>query len=56
MGNKRNRRSERLETHSPEREKSNTQVETPNTGIETWTNFNTVVQESLSEITQGSVD
>ena len=34
---------------SPEREKSNSQFETPNTDNETLTNFNTVVQESLCE-------
>ena len=51
MGNKRNRRSRRLETPSPERETSNTRVETPTTGNETLTNFNTVVQESLGKNT-----
>ena len=49
MGNKRNRRSRRLETPSPEKETSNTQVETPNTGNKTLTNVNTVVQERLGE-------
>ena len=34
---------------SPEREISNSQVETPNTDNDTWTNFNTVVQERLCE-------
>ena len=48
MGNK-NRRSRRLKTPPPEKEISNTQVETPNTGNETLTNFNTVVQASLGE-------
>ena len=43
MGNKRNRRSRRLETPSPERERERTQVETPITGNESLTNFNTVV-------------
>ena len=47
MGNRRNRRSRRLETISPER--STTQVETPNTGNITLTNPDTVVQESLGE-------
>ena len=37
MGNKRNRRSKRLDTPSPEREEERTQVETPNTGIVTLT-------------------
>ena len=48
MENKRNRRSRRLETPSPEREVERTQVETPNTGKEILTNFNTV-QGSLGE-------
>ena len=49
MGKKRNRRSRRLETPSPQREIGNTQVESPHTGNETLTNFNTVVQDSLGE-------
>ena len=49
MGNKRNRRSRRLETPSPEREVEVTQVETPITGNETLTNSNTVVQRKLGE-------
>ena len=49
MGNRRNRQSRKLETPSPDREVEVTQVETPNTGNETLTNFNTVVQESLCE-------
>ena len=49
MGNKRNRRPRRLETPSPERETSNTQIETPNAVNETLTNFNTVVQGNLGE-------
>ena len=53
MGNRRNRRSRRLETPSPDRDVERTQVETPNTGNETLTNFNTVVQESLGENTSG---
>ena len=44
MGNKRNRRSRRLESPSPEREIERTQVETSITGNDTLTNFNTVVQ------------
>ena len=49
MGNRRNRRSRRLETPSPERSVERTQVETPNTGNITLTNHNTVVQENLGE-------
>ena len=49
MGSKRNRRSRRPKTPSPEREIGKTQVESPNTGNETLTNFNTVVQDSLGE-------
>ena len=49
MGNKRNRRSRRLETPSPERETSNTQAETSYSGNETLTNNNAVVQENLGE-------
>ena len=54
MGNKRNGRSRRLETPSPEREISNTQIETPNTVNETLTNFNTVVQGNLGENNPGN--
>ena len=53
MGNRRNRRSRRLETPSPDSEVERTQVETPNRGNETLTNFNTAVQKSLIENTQG---
>ena len=49
MGNKRNRRSRRLETPSPERSVERTQVETPYTGNITLTNPDTVVQENLGE-------
>ena len=49
MWNKRNRRSRRLETPSPERKLERTQVETSNTGSEILTNLNTVVQENVSE-------
>ena len=49
MGNKRNRRSRRLETPSPEREVNNTQLETPNTGNETLTNLNENVQGNLGD-------
>ena len=53
MGHRRNRRSRRLETPSPDREVERTQVETPITGNETLTKFNTVVQESLGESNSG---
>ena len=49
MGNRRNRRSRRLETPSPEREVELTQVGTPITGNETLTNVNTVIQGDLGE-------
>ena len=48
MGNKRNRRSGRLETPSPERELERMQVETSLSGDVALTNFNTVVQENSS--------
>ena len=47
MGNRRNRRSRRLETLSQERETS--EVETPSQGNETLTNVNLQSQESLGE-------
>ena len=46
MGNRRNRRSRRLETPSSDREVEVPQVGTPITCIETLTNINTVVQKS----------
>ena len=49
MGNKGNRRSRRHETPSPERELSETQLETPMQGNETLTNVSTVIQEPLGE-------
>ena len=49
MGNRRNRRSRRLETPSPERSRERAQAETPNTGNITLTNNNVVVQENLGE-------
>ena len=49
MGNKRNRRSKRLITPSPDRESNETQVETPNPGNVTLTNSNVNVQEGLGE-------
>ena len=47
MGNKRSRRSRRLATPSPERETSETIVDSPGTGNITLTNSNLNVQESL---------
>ena len=47
MGNKRSRRSRRLATPSPERETSETRVDSPGTGNITLTNSNLNVQESL---------
>ena len=49
MGNRRNRRSRRLETPSPDREVEVTQVGTPITCNEFLTNVNTVVQGGLGE-------
>ena len=49
MGNRRNRRSRRLESPSPERETSEVRIETPSQGIETLTNVNLQSQESLGE-------
>ena len=49
MGNKRNRRSRRLETPSPEREIERTQAETPISGNVTLTNNDTVIQSNLGE-------
>ena len=49
MGNRKNRRSRRLETPSPDREIEVTQVEAPNTGNATLTNLNNEVQENLGE-------
>ena len=48
MGNKRNRRSRRHETPSPDRELSEAQVETPKQGSEILT-VSTVFQEPLGE-------
>ena len=47
MGNRRNRRSRRLETPSPDSETSEIRVETPSQGNETLTNVNLQSQESL---------
>ena len=49
MGNKRSRRSRRLATPSPEREVSETRVDSSETGNITLTNSNLTVQENLSE-------
>ena len=49
MGNKRNRRSRRHETPSPDRELSEAQVETPMQGNETLNNVSIVIQEPLGE-------
>ena len=48
MGNRRNRRSGSLETPSPERETSDTQIETFNSNA-TLTNSNVIVQEVLRD-------
>ena len=55
MGNKRNRRSRRLKTPSPEREVNNTQLETPKTGNETLTNSNVNVQGDLGNISENQL-
>ena len=47
MGNKRSRRSRRLETPSPEREENRTKVDSPETGNITLTNSNLNVDENL---------
>ena len=49
MGNRRNRRSRRLEIPSQERETSEIRVESPSQGNETLTNVNSQTQESLGE-------
>ena len=49
MGNKRNRRSKRLETLSLEREVETTQVESPNTGYITLTNVASGSQGNICE-------
>ena len=49
IGYRRNRRSRRLETPSPERETSEVRIETPSQGNETLTNGNLQSQESLGE-------
>ena len=49
MGNKRNRRSRRHKTPSPDRDLSETQVETPMQGNEILNNVSTVIQEPLGK-------
>ena len=49
MGNRRDRRSRRLETPSPEREAGEVRIETPSQCNETLTNVNSQSQESLGE-------
>ena len=49
MENKRNRRSRRHETPSPDRKLSEAQIETPMQGNETLTTVSTVIQEPLGE-------
>ena len=49
MANKRNRRSRRNETPSPDRDLGEAQVETSMQGNETLTNVSTVIQEPLGE-------
>ena len=49
MGNKRNRRSRRLVTPSPEREIERTQTETSISGNVTLNNNDTVIQSNLGE-------
>ena len=50
MGNRRNRRSRRLGSPSPDRETSEVRVETPSQGNETLTNVNLQSQESLGGV------
>ena len=49
MGNKKNRRSRRHKTSSPDRDLSETQVETPMLGNKILTNVSTVIQEPLGK-------
>ena len=49
MGNKRNRRSRRFETSSPDREVEVTQMETPKTGNEALVDFSNVVRGNSGE-------
>ena len=54
MGNKRYRRSRRLETPSPEREEKRTRVDSPETGNMTLTNSNSNVDENLGGLNLGN--
>ena len=49
MGNKRSRRSRRLETPSPDREVEVTQIETPTAGNEALIDLSIVAQGNLGE-------
>ena len=50
MGNRRNQRSRRLKTPSPQRETSEIRVETPSQGSETLTNVILQSQENSGEV------
>ena len=54
MGNKRSRRSRRLETPSLEREENRTRVDSPETGIITLTNSNLNVDQNLGGLNLGN--
>ena len=54
MGNKRNRRSRRLETPSPEREENRIRVDSSETGNMTLTNSNLNVDENLGGLNLGN--
>ena len=50
MGNKRNRRSRRLRTSSPDEDLSDTRLETSNQGSDTLINIESNTQETSSNI------
>ena len=54
MGNRRNKRSRRLETSSPDKALVEAHAETTNQGNETLTSDNTVHQETLGNYKLGS--
>ena len=54
MGNKRNRRSRRLGTPSPERSLTEVQVETPTQGNDTLVNVDPNIQDNLDNFELGS--